>query len=98
MLSFFCACVGIVIFYDKPAQILESAQDACITHIMVEKAKRTLSLYAGDEVIKTYAIALGKILSDISSLKVIVKHLKENMWLIQESQIALFSESRHQLS
>lgn len=60
LISFFCACVGIVIFYDKPAQILESQQDIHITHIVVEKAKRTLSLYAGDEIIKTYAIALGK--------------------------------------
>ncbi|WP_238699125.1 L,D-transpeptidase [Helicobacter sp. MIT 05-5294] len=55
--------VGVMIFYDKPTQIPKSKQNqqnAQITHIVVEKSKRILSLYAKDEVIKTYPIALGE--------------------------------------
>lgn len=59
LLSFLCACVGIWLFYDKPQKSKESLQNMPITHIVVEKSKRTLTLYNNDEIVKIYSIALG---------------------------------------
>lgn len=80
-----------MIFYDKPTQIPKSKQNqqnAQITHIVVEKSKRILSLYAKDEVIKTYPIALGgNPTGHKHNLRETEKHLKGNIGLILKIQI-----------